>query len=201
MVLKLKCLFILVCSIVFCSNTVAQRNNIYNSFEEWRNVPSHKNDDYKSVLKDTISETSKVSYKHVDGVRLKDGEWLAFLKEKCTPAYYQFEKGSRLLKVGVILKIVGAFAIANGVFMDLESEYCAKHSDLVDIKDPMFTMSVVTIISGISAFFAGTPFIIDGTIRRGRSIAIYEEEQGKTTKNLEYTIGLRNGGIGMSVRF
>lgn len=164
---------------------------------------------------DTVALQTNVSadilgYKSLNGERLSDEEYAQYLKDRCMPAYESFAKGRRLWRAGWTLFIAGQAVRLSGIICciayqnrDFSDELIDGYyrSNKEDHKEYLRDYGVTAIVFGSAACITSIPFIIKGGIKRGRSIAIYNDQCVEQSPKAYLNLNVNTNGLGLALNF
>ncbi len=145
----------------------------------------------------------------LNGEKISSREYAEYLRTHCQPAYAKFARGQRLWKAGWVLTLSGIAAqIVGMVCVGLSSSDAyvrdtyknGRYYHYDDNSDALFALGITTTVLGTMAATTGVPFVVCGGVKRGRSIAIYEEECGGRTA-FEWGISVKKAGLGLALSF
>ena len=155
----------------------------------------------KQELADSSSDAEKLQnsskdvlgFKSLNGVRIASYDYKQYLKEHCLPAYSAFDKGNRLFgagwacfTIGKVFQVVGIVLCVQGA-QDEDGRTAAPGGVFITLG------SIANIVS--------IPLIISGGVKRGRSIAIYNDQCAEQSPKAYLNVNVNNNGLGLALNF
>lgn len=143
-----------------------------------------------------------LEYEKLDGVKLSDRQYAEYLRTRCRPAYDKYISGNNLAGVGGCLTIMGGCFLVSGMIClasyDSSVEY---DSDEYDKELVKYAYGTAGTIVGAVCTVVGIPLWISGSVRKHRSIDIYNDECGGNDVVFEYRVGSNGKNLGLTFNF
>lgn len=142
-----------------------------------------------------------LEYRKLDGVKLSNHQYAEYLRTRCRPAYDMYISGCNLASIGCCLTIMGDFLLLSGAICLASYTPVAYDDDSYDRELVKYAYGTAGTIVGSVCAIVGLPLWISGSVRKGRSIKIYNEECGGNDTAFEYRIGYTGKGVGLALNF
>ncbi len=142
-----------------------------------------------------------LEYRKLDGVKLSDHQYAEYLRTRCRPAYDKYVSGSNLAAVGCCLTIMGDCLLLSGVICLASYTPVGYDDDNYNRELVKYAYGCAGSIVGSVCAIVGLPLWISGSVRRQRSIDIYNEECGGNDTSFEYRVGYTRKGVGLALIF
>ncbi len=149
----------------------------------------------------------------LNGVYLSDKEWGDYLKDNCTSAYNQWNRGCKGVKRGWTFFIVGSALRLTGIASLIASNYyggyyywdsydnCYYHHDYdYGLQCGLFIYGFAATTVGSSLRIASIPLLATGYSRKRKSINTYNEDCANRSA-AQLGLNVNSNGLGLSLNF